>query len=108
MEFYAFHGCYKTEQLVGNKFMVSVAVEADISAAAANDDVSCAINYLDIYDIAAREMVITSNIIENVAKRIADALYARFPEIVKARVKVSKMHPPLGGKVEAASVILNC
>ncbi len=29
MEFFAFHGCYETERVVGNKFMVYARIETD-------------------------------------------------------------------------------
>jgi dihydroneopterin aldolase len=44
--------------------------------------------------------------LENVSKRILDTLYDRFPAIDKARVKISKMNPPMGGEIERVSVTL--
>ena len=38
MEFYAYHGCYKEEQVVGNKFKVTLSMTVDCSLAAATDD----------------------------------------------------------------------
>ena len=35
-----------------------------------------------------------------------DALYARFPQIRHIRCTVSKLAPPLGGKLEKVSVVL--
>jgi 7,8-dihydroneopterin aldolase/epimerase/oxygenase len=37
MEFYAYHGHFKEEQVVGNKFLVSIAIETDCSKAAESD-----------------------------------------------------------------------
>ena len=44
--------------------------------------------------------------IERAAADILDALYAAFPQIRRIRCTVSKLAPPLGGKVEKASVVL--
>jgi dihydroneopterin aldolase len=106
MEFYAFHGCYELEKQVGNRFLVTVALEADLSEAVAGDDVNRTINYLEVYNLTAAEMEIPSDILEHVAGRILDALCRRFPKLSRATVKVSKMNPPLGGPVEKASVTL--
>ncbi len=106
MEFYAFHGCYELEKQVGNRFLVSVGLEADLSEATASDEVSRTINYLEVYNLVAAEMDVPSDILEHVAGRILEALYRRFPQLAKATVKVSKMNPPLGGAVEKASVTL--
>ena len=106
MEFYAFHGCYDTERRVGNRFLVTVRMEADVAAAAANDDLSATVNYVEVYDIVRRQMEIPSRIIENVAHRIIGALSEAFPQLENIAVKVSKLHPPIGGKVEKTSVTL--
>lgn len=106
MEFYAFHGCYDLEKQVGGRFLVDVALEADLTEAVATDDVRATINYQEVYHLTAAEMATPSDILEHVAGRILDALYGRFPELVRASVKVSKMRPPLGGPVERASVTL--
>lgn len=106
MEFYAFHGCYELEKQVGNRFLVSVGLEADLSEAVASDDVHLTINYLEVYNLTAAEMDVPSDILEHVAGRILDSLYRHFPQLLRATVKVSKMNPPLGGAVEKASVTL--
>ena len=49
---------------------------------------------------------VKSHILEHVARRIIDAIYRRFPPTRRVRVKVSKMAPPLGGKIERVSVSL--
>ena len=45
--------------------------------------------------------------LENVAKRILDAMFAEFPNIENVKVKVSKMNPPMGGEIEKVSVTLS-
>lgn len=104
MEFHAYHGCYDLEQIVGNRFTVDVRIEADLTEAAVTDDVNRSINYLTVYGIVAAQMAVKSRILENVAKRIVDAVYAGFPECLKVTVKVSKLAPPLGGKIAEVSV----
>lgn len=106
MEFRASHGCYDLEKVVGNRFLVNVAIEADVSEAAENDDITKSVNYLTAYNIVSEQMKQPSDIIENVAMRIIDALYRELSGIEKITVKVSKLAPPLGGKVEKASATL--
>ena len=48
-----------------------------------------------------------SHLLENIAGRILDALYAEMQGIKKATVKVSKMNPPMGGKIHSVSVTLS-
>ena len=51
-------------------------------------------------------MRVPRHTIERAAADILDALYAAFPQIRRIRCTVSKLAPPLGGKVEKASVVL--
>ena len=106
MEFKAFHGCYDLEKVVGNRFLVSVALDAELGDAARADDVRQTVNYLAVYDIVAAQMKQTSDILENVVLRISDALYGAFPMLLKVSVTVSKLAPPLGGKIRKVSATL--
>ncbi len=106
MEFRAFHGCYELERKVGNRFTVDLTVTAELGRVAEEDSVEQAVNYLTAYEIVRERMQITQHTIERVAANIIDALYAAFPQIVHVRCTVSKLAPPLGGKVAKVSVVL--
>jgi len=106
MEFYAFHGHYKEEQIVGSRFLVDLTIEADTETPAESDNLKDAVNYQQAYGIIKAQMEQKSHLLENIASRILDALYSEMSGIKKARVKVSKMNPPVGGKVNSVSVII--
>lgn len=107
MHFYAYHGHFEAERLVGNEFSVDVVLETDCTAASVSDDLSDALNYQAVYDIIKKEMQVKSRLLEHVARRILDALSAEFPSIQKAKIKVSKLNPPMGGEIEKVSVTLS-
>ena len=71
MEFQAFHGCYELERQVGNRFLVSVRIEAELGEAADSDRIERTINYLDVFETVREQMDIPSHILEHVAGRIA-------------------------------------
>jgi dihydroneopterin aldolase len=104
MEFYAFHGHYREEQIVGNHFLVDVALETDTGKAGKSDDLSDTLNYQTAYLIVKREMEKTSNLLEHIATRILDALYSEMNGIIRATVKVSKMNPVMGGRIGRVSI----
>ena len=106
MEFRAYHGCYELERKVGNRFTVDLEITAELGAAAAEDDVRLTVNYLTVYEIVRERMRVPRHTIERAAADILDALYAAFPQIRRIRCTVSKLAPPLGGKVEKAGVVL--
>ncbi len=106
MEFYAYHGCFEEEQIVGNKFLIDLSIEADCDKASKTDNLSDAVNYQTAYTIVKKEMDKKSHLLENIAQRILDSLYKNLPSITKAWVKVSKINPPMGGKIEKVSLTL--
>lgn len=106
MEFYAYHGCFKEEQVVGNKFTVYVRMEYDAQKAAISDNVHDALNYQRAYELIKVQLSEKSHLLEHVCQRILDTLYANFTELQKATVKVSKMNPPMGGQIQKVSLTL--
>lgn len=106
MEFHAFHGCFKEEQMIGNTFIVDVCLETNTTEAEESDDLRKTVNYAFVYELVKKEMEITSRLIEHVARRILDSIIMTFPQITSAELKVSKMNPPVGGKVDRVMVTL--
>ncbi len=104
MEFYAFHGHYHEEQIVGSHFMVDVTIETDTDRAGKSDELRDTLNYQSAYLIIKREMEKTSNLLEHIATRILEALYAELTGISKASVRVSKLNPVMGGRIGRVSV----
>jgi 7,8-dihydroneopterin aldolase/epimerase/oxygenase len=107
MEFYSFHGHFKEERIVGNKFLVDLTIETDMKDPAMTDNLKDAVNYQRVYEIVKSQMEIKSHLLEHIAARILDAVYAEMAGIEKMTVKVSKLNPPMGGKIGSVSVVLS-
>lgn len=108
MEFYAFHGHYREEQIVGNRFLVDLELETDMSAPAESDQLKDAVNYQMAYQLIKKEMRRKkSNLLENIGKRILDALFAEMEGIEKATIRIRKMYPPMGGPIHSVGVTLS-
>lgn len=106
MEFYAYHGCFSEEQIIGTRFLVDLYIETDTSGAESSDDLKKTLNYQEVYSLVKEEMGQRSNLIEHVARRILDRLMEKHTKIRSAQVKVSKMNPPVGGKIDRVSICL--
>jgi len=106
MEFYAYHGHFKEEQIVGNQFLVNMVIDTNMEAASKSDHLDDAVNYQKVYQLIDGEMKKKSHLLENIARRILDALYSNFSGIDNAWIKVSKINPPMGGKMRAVSVAM--
>jgi dihydroneopterin aldolase len=107
MEFYAFHGHFKEEQIVGNKFLIDLEIETDLDKPGISDKLEDATDYSVACRIVKLEMEKKSKLLENIAKRILDALYVNMKNIKKATVRIKKMNPPVGAKVGSVSVIMS-
>jgi 7,8-dihydroneopterin aldolase/epimerase/oxygenase len=105
MEFYAFHGHYREEQIVGNRFLVDLEMKTDLSVPAGSDNLNDAVNYQRAYQIIKNEMRRTkSYLLENIGKRILDALFAEMSGIEKATIRVRKLNPPMGGTIKSVGI----
>lgn len=107
MEFYAYHGHFKQEQVVGNKFLVNIAIETNCTNAGQSDNLKDALDYQKVYSLIKEEMEQKSFLLENICKRVLDRLYNEFDTIQKATIKVSKINPPMGGQIEKVSITLS-
>jgi 7,8-dihydroneopterin aldolase/epimerase/oxygenase len=107
MEFFAYHGCYKEEQVVGNHFVVNLRLETGSLVAADTDNINDALNYQHAYQIVSKEMAKPSHLLEHVCKRILASLFSELELLDFAQVTVSKLNPPMGGKMDRVSVTLS-
>ena len=97
MEFYAFHGCLEEEKDSGNDFTVDFRCRYNLKEAAGTDELAHTLDYSEIYWIVAEQMRQPSDLLENVAARIFDAILQAHPEITEMEVRVAKLNPPVGG-----------
>ena len=99
MEFFAYHGCYKEEQIIGTKFIVDLLVTADTAIAEESDHLKDTLSYVHLYQVVKKEMEQKSHLLEHVTKRIMDTLISEFPQINSIELKICKLNPPVGGKI---------
>jgi dihydroneopterin aldolase len=107
MEFFAYHGCFSEEQIIGTRFVVDLYIETNTKEAEESDILSKTINYQEVYLLVKEQMLIKSKLLEHVGRRIINTVLEEYPEIEYAEVKVSKMNPPLGGKLGSVSITLS-
>ncbi len=106
MRFYAYHGCFEEERVIGTNFIVNLSFQIDSSAAELSDNIEDTVNYVDVYECVARQMKQPSHLLENLSHRIAVALKSAFPQIQTLTIMVSKVNPQLGGQMDSVSVEL--
>ena len=103
--FFAFHGLYEEEQLIGSEFIVDVETEMEVFNDG-NDDIANTINYEQLYYIVSVHMKDRRDLLESVAHAILEHIRHDFHSVKNIRVCIRKMHPLLDGEVESSQVEL--
>ncbi len=106
IKLYAYHGCLEEEALIGSDYRIDLKVNANLQKAAASDQLEDTVDYVHLNRIVKEEMLIRSKLLEHVAKRILDRIFRELPAVQEGDVAISKITPPIGGDVEAVTVML--
>jgi 7,8-dihydroneopterin aldolase/epimerase/oxygenase len=109
MRFFAYHGLYEEEQLMGTHFILDIELKTDVTFANTIeehevDKVIGTINYETVYEICKIEMSKPQKLLETVVKNIMVALKWQFQNIFQLRIKIKKLNPPVGGTVASSSI----
>ncbi|OCX51644.1 dihydroneopterin aldolase [Mucilaginibacter sp. PPCGB 2223] len=100
VRFFAFHGFYPEERVLGNHFIVDVDVEFLQQHHFTNDEIAHTVNYEQLYIIVAKHMKQPRKLLETVVQAIIDELKTTYPFVETIRVGLKKLSPPLPGIVE--------
>ena len=106
MEFFAYHGVYQEEREKDQNFSIDLEIDTDYSKACYSDKLEDAIDYVEIYELVKAEMEIPSSLLENVAQRIIDSIRENFEQIEFIKVKITKLQPPISGKLKGIGIEL--
>ena len=92
MTFFAHHGFYEEEQILGNQFMVDVYVETDFSEVIQQDAIpENTIDDETLYLIVRFEMDKPSKLLEHVGQRIIQSIKTKYPDVTtEVRIKKCK------------------
>jgi dihydroneopterin aldolase len=105
LELRAFHGCFPQERETGQMFEIDLGLTADLSAAAASDDLSATIDYGEVAAVTEKAFCgPPRHLVEAAAFDIARALLETFPRLEGVTVRVVKTAPPMQAKLRSAGV----
>ena len=105
MTFYGYHGVRPEERALGQRFVVDLEMELDLSAPAASDDLGDTVDYSQVYR-TVKEVVEgpPRNLLETLAEETARRTLSAFP-VDGVRVRMTKPHVSIrGAALEGAAV----
>jgi dihydroneopterin aldolase len=106
-EFFARHGFYPEEQMLGCRFSVDMAVGFIPTGDLYRDNLSNTVNYERLYDMVTEQMKHPRKLIETLAQAIIDEIKMEYPDIETAVVTIKKINPPMRDKVAYSGVTIS-
>lgn len=108
------HGVFEHERRDGNDFEINLVVkfipesisldeDSESLSTGFSDELEDTISYVILFDIVKEEMDKTRNLIETVARSIAERIKADFPFTSFIECKITKIKPPIPGFSGTAS-----
>jgi 7,8-dihydroneopterin aldolase/epimerase/oxygenase len=107
MQFFGFHGVFPEENKLGQKFIVDLDLQMDLSRAARTDNVDDTVNYAELHALVKRIVEGPPlKLIEALAENIASAVLGTYTIISEATVSVTKPNPPFDIAFDGVTVEL--
>ncbi len=101
LHFYAHHGLYKEEKILGGEFEVNVTVWHN-ETSKIPQHISEVIDYTNVYSLIKDLMQKPTPLLETLVITIAQAILAKFSQAAEVKVSITKIHPPIvafGGSI---------
>lgn len=94
LEFFAFHGVFKEEQILGNKFLVDVKVYCN-RLDNPNILLEQTVNYAEIFSVVNAIMQQPTPLLESLVIKIGSKILEQFLQVNKVDVSIYKHQPPI-------------
>jgi dihydroneopterin aldolase len=105
LSLHAYHGVMQHEAKVGQSFKLDLALDIDLTEAARSDKLADTVGYDQVVETASRTFCARRyRLVEAAAGAVADAVLARFPQVLSVRVTVHKPHAPIAATFDDVGV----
>lgn len=104
MIFHSKHGVFPEEEVLGARYEVDVFITTSILKSGISDQLADTIDYSKIYQLIKKRMQERYKLLESLAYQLAHEILSSDNRIQKVKIKISKLHPPLGGLCNATSI----
>lgn len=105
LEIFAYHGVNPEEKENGQKFVLDLALSADLTRAAQSDDLKDTVNYAAVRKtVNAAFTAQKYDLIERAAQVVCDAVLAGFPQVEAVTLELKKPEAPINAVFDYVSV----
>ncbi|MEG2984171.1 MAG: dihydroneopterin aldolase [Peptostreptococcaceae bacterium] len=98
MGFYGYHGVFKEEGALGQKFFIDMELHLSTKEAGNTDDMNKSVSYGEVYEVV--KYIVESkryNLLEALAENISKEVFKKFSLIQEVMVRVKKPEAPVPG-----------
>lgn len=104
---HARHGVMEHEAEVGQRFVIDLELDVDLSESSRTDRLADTVSYSDVVATAtAAFRDVNYRLLERAAGAVADAVLDAFPRVLGVKVTVHKPHAPIAAIFEDVGVVL--
>lgn len=93
LEFFAFHGLYEEERIIGNKFIVDLEVAIDDFSEF--QTIKDTINYVSLFELIKLKMNQPVDLLEKLAMQIIEEVHLKNKKINSVSISIKKESPPI-------------
>ncbi len=104
---FSYHGCLEEEAKIGSNYRIDLTVKTNLKPSAQTDELQDTVDYVDLNRIVVEEMAIRAKLLEHVAQRIMNRVLKELLSVLKIKIEVTKLNPPIGGDVEGVTIIMS-
>ncbi|NCI46305.1 dihydroneopterin aldolase [Sediminibacterium soli] len=91
--FFAHHGIWAEEKLLGNEFEVNITVKHSPKKLPVRH-LEDTVDYIAVYELVKQRMMVPTPLLETLATDIAGQILERFALASSVFISIRKMHPP--------------
>jgi dihydroneopterin aldolase len=107
LDIYAYHGFFSEEERLGQRFVIDLALEVDLRAAAASDRLTDTVDYGRVVAIVTKAFTARRyHLLEGAGRAVALAVLDAFPAVEGVAVTLRKPAPPIPATLGSVGISL--
>lgn len=98
MTFYGYHGVFKEENKLGQRFIVDAELFLNLCEAGKSDNLELSVSYADVFELI--KSIVEGEpfkLIEALAEKISSSILTDYSDIKKVKIRIRKPEAPVPG-----------
>lgn len=94
LHFFAHHGLYEEERILGNEFIVDINIQY-LPNQKIIHSINETIDYTAVYDLLTERMKHSTDLLETIATGFCYQIMEKFPSVQTIEFSIKKLYPPI-------------